>query len=233
MVTQDSGYAVSAFVEKGGAVKLFYLPGSCALAPHIALEYGNLPYEVIQVERGKQSEPDYLSINPMGRVPALVLPGKSTLTEVPAVLTFIADNSPDSGLLPPVGASNRYEAFRWLAYLSSTVHPAFGRLWRPERFTSVSAGELGVEDAAAAQLTNDFAYINRQLEGRAFLIGDCLTVSDLYLFVFGRWGLRLSESTRKFPNLYRHTKLIADLPATLTAIEQQGITLEGPNSGPG
>lgn len=214
-------------------MRLYYLPGSCALAPHIALEHGGVSYEVVRVERGKQSEPEYLSINPLGRVPALVTPHQAVITEVPAVLSFIADSLPNSGFLPPVGEYNRYDVLRWLGYLSSTIHPAFGRLWRSERFTNEANGGAGVETAAMAQLAIDFTHIDYYLDDREFLVGNSFTVADFYLFVFGRWGFRLPEPTQKYPNLCRHTLSIADLPATLVAMKQQGITLEGPKSGPG
>jgi glutathione S-transferase len=115
-------------------VKLFYLPGSCALGPHIALKYSGLAYESVRVERGRQADPDYLAINLLGRVPALVMETHGTITEVPAVLSYIADISTGRGLLPAIGTPERYEALRWMAYVSSTVHPILGRLWRAERF---------------------------------------------------------------------------------------------------
>jgi glutathione S-transferase len=96
-------------------MKLYYLAGSCALAPHIALEHSGLAYEAVPVERGKQADPSYLAINPLGRVPALVTPSHGTITEVPAVLSYIADMAPDRGLMPSVGTRERYEALRWMA----------------------------------------------------------------------------------------------------------------------
>jgi glutathione S-transferase len=215
-------------------MKLYYLAGSCALAPHIALEHTGLSYEAVRVERGKQSDPDYLAINPLGRVPALVTPLHGTITEVPAVLSFIADLAPDLMLMPNVGTPERYEALRWMAYLSSTIHPAIGRLWRAERFASDASCIGSVEAAAATQLANDFAYIDKQLENRRWIAGtDDLTIADIYLFVFGRMGLRIVLSTRSFPHFYRHTLSVAALGATTRAIAQQGITFEGPKSGPG
>src|SRR5579864_8121576 len=115
-------------------MRLFYLPGSCALGPHIALEYSGLAYEGVRVERGRQPDPAYLAINPVGRVPALVTATHGTITEAPVVLTYIADLAPGSELLSAVGTADRYEALRWMAFISSTVHPALGRLWRAERF---------------------------------------------------------------------------------------------------
>ena len=215
-------------------MKLYYLAGSCALAAHIALEHSGLSYEAIRVERGKQSDPHYLAINPLGRVPALVTPVHGTITEVPAVLGYIADMTPDLALMPVPGTPQRYEALRWMAYLSSTIHPAFGRLWRAERFASDTACIGSVEEAAAKQLAADFAYIDSQLAIRKWIARtDDFTIVDLYLFVFGRMGFRIKPSTRDFPHFHRHTLSVAALEATKSAIAQQGITLEGPKSGPG
>jgi glutathione S-transferase len=211
-------------------MQLYYLPGSCALAPHIALEQAGLDYETVKVERGQQTSPAYLAINPLARVPALMVDGR-TVTEVPAVLSVIADRA--GKLIAPVGDPNRYETLRWLAYFSSTVHPAFARLWRSERFSGGDACGPSVVRAALDQLIADFAYIDGMLEEQCWLVGDDLTVADLYLFVFGRWGQRLSTPTGRFPNLLRHTIAIAELPATQAALLAQGVTLRGPMSGPG
>jgi glutathione S-transferase len=105
-------------------MKLYYLPKSCALGPHIALEYSGLAYEAVRVERGRQTDPAYLAINPLGRVPTLVTATQGNLSEAPVVLTYIADVATGRRLLPAVGVPERYEALRWMAYISTTVHPA-------------------------------------------------------------------------------------------------------------
>lgn len=214
-------------------MKLFYLPGSCALGPHIALEQSGLVYEAMHVERGRQTDPDYLAINPLGRVPALVTATHGTITEAPVVLSYIADIDTGRELLPAIGTPERYEALRWMAYISSTIHPALGRLWRPARFCDHAGCESSVERAAATQLADDFAHIDKHLSNQRWIAGDRPTVADFHLFVFGRLGLRLPTSTREFPNFHRHTLEIAGLAAARSAMAQQGITFEGPASGPG
>jgi glutathione S-transferase len=214
-------------------MKLYYLAGSCALGPHIALEYCSLAYDAVRIERGKQTDPAYLAINPLGRVPSLVTSTHGTITEAPAVLSYIADLAPGLRLLPPLGNPDRYQALRWMAYISSTVHPALGRFWRAERFCDDASCAASIQHAAATQLADDFAYIERHMSAREWIVGDHLTVADLHLFVFGRLGLRLPANTRDFPGFHRHTLRIASLPATQRAMAQQGIALEGPASGPG
>jgi glutathione S-transferase len=88
----------------------------------------------VRIERGGQTDPAYLAVNSLGRVPTLVAAGHGTITEAPVILTYIADIAPDCRLPPAVGMPARYEALGWMAYISTTVHPAFGRLWRAERF---------------------------------------------------------------------------------------------------
>lgn len=214
-------------------MKLFYLPGSCALGPHIALEHCGFDYQAVRVERGRQNDPEYLAVNPLGRVPALVTETHGTITEAPVVLAYIADTATGRDLLPAAGDPARYEALRWMAYMSSTVHPAIGRLWRSERFCDEDCCRASVEHAAARQLAEDFAHIDRHLAGREWVAGERLSVADLHFFVFGRLGLRLPASTREFPAFHRHTMKIAGLTATQHAVTQQGITLEGPAAGPG
>jgi glutathione S-transferase len=217
----------------GRTMKLFYLPGSCALGAHIALEHSGLAYEAVRVERGRQTDPTYLAVNPLGRVPALVTATHGTITEAPVVLSYIADVATDHALLPPIGTPERYEALRWMAYISSTVHPAFGRLWRAARFCDDPDCERSMERAAAAQLADDFAYIDKHMSNRRWVVGEHPTVADFHLFVFGRLGLRVAPSTREFPGFHRHTMEIASLAAAKSAMAQQGIALEGPATGPG
>ncbi len=226
--------------HRGGAcrlgtstMKLFYLAGSCALGPHIALEYSGLSYEAVRVERGKQCDPAYIAVNPLGRVPALVTSAHGTITETPVVLSYIADLAPGLGLLPSAATADRYEALRWMAYISSTIHPALGRLWRTERFCDDASCTNSVKRSAAAELAADFAHVESHLSTREWVAGDQITVADFHLFVFGRLGLRLPASTRDFPGFHRHTLRLASLPATQRAMAQQGIALEGPASGPG
>jgi glutathione S-transferase len=214
-------------------MRLYYLPGSCALGPHIALEHGRITYEAVRLERARQPDPDYIAINPLGRVPTLVTATHGAITEAPVILSYIADVADGEGLLPPVGTADRYDALRWMAYISSTVHPALGRLWRAQRFCDDARCAVSVERSAAAQLADDFAHIERRMSNREWLVGDRPTVADFHLFVFGRLGLRLPASTRNFPNFYRHTVQIAGLPAAQRAMAQQGIGLDGPASGPG
>ena len=159
-------------------MKLYYLSGSCALGPHIALEHANITYEAVRVERGRQTDPDYLAVNPLGRVPTLVTEAHGTITEAPAILSYIADVASVCELLPSFGTGDRYDALRWMAYISSTVHPTLGRFWRAQRFCDEVSCASSVERSAAAQLAEDFAYIDSRMANREWIAGDHLSVAD-------------------------------------------------------
>lgn len=229
----DRMHAATTPKNRESSTRLFYLPGSCALGPHIALESSGLPYKAVRIERSQHADPDFLARNPLGCVPALVTTAHGTITEAPIVLSHIADIAIGCELLPAIGTPERYEALSWMGFISSTVHPALGRLWRPRRFCDDPAREDPVTRAAATQLVDDFALIERHMSKREWVAGNRVTVTDFHLFVFGRLGLRLPTNARDFPGLYRHTLQIANLPATRSAMAQQGIALVGPTSGSG
>ncbi len=102
-----------------------------------------------------------------------------------------------------------------------------------ERFCDNASCAGSVERSAALQLADDFAFIEKRMSTREWIVGDHLTVADFHLFVFGRLGLRLPSSTRDYPHFHQHTLRVANLPATQRAMAQQGIALVGPASGPG
>ena len=214
-------------------MKLFYLPGSCALGPHIALEYPVVLPMRPRASRGAgRLIPTYLAINPLGLVPALVTATAGTITEVPAILSYIADVARATGCCRQLERQNDMRlCVGWRFF--RPVHPAFGRLWRAERFCDDADCKSSVEHVAATQLTNDFAYIEKHLANQQWVAGDHLTAADFHPFVFGRLGLRLATSTRDFPSFHRHMLEIANLAVTKSAMAQQGIDLEGPPSGPG
>ena len=120
--------------------RLYYSPGACSLAVHIALEEIGAPFErrEVSVARGETTQPDYLAVNPKARVPALAIAGESrVLTELPAILTFLARQHPEANLLPSSNALDEARCHEWLAWLAGWVHGVgYGELWRPLRFVS-------------------------------------------------------------------------------------------------
>jgi glutathione S-transferase len=170
-------------------LKLFYAPGACSLASHIALEETGAPYEAVRLDfaKGEQTQPAYRAVNPKGRVPALVT-DRGVLTESPAILGYIAQAFPGAGLAPTddLFAFSDVQAFN--SFLSSTVHIIFAHVFRPGRYADGEDAAAAMRAKAPQALAEAFALIEEKLaDGRPWVHGERYTVSDAYLYVFSRW----------------------------------------------
>ncbi len=150
-------------------LRLYWRPGTSALAPHAALAEIGLAYELIRIERETaQTDPDYLALNPLGVVPTLV-DGATVVTESAAILLYLADRYPGAGLIP----AERADFYRWLIFMTNTLQTTLLRFLYPERY-----GADGVREIAAADAAQYFDLIDERLEGREWLAGDQRTVAD-------------------------------------------------------
>jgi glutathione S-transferase len=171
---------------------LYYSPGACSMASHTALEESGMAYEAkpVLLSKGEHKTPDYLKVNPRGKVPALQLDGGQVLTENVAILTYIARSNPASGLLPkdPVEEAR---CLSLMAYMSNSVHPAFTHVNRPERFTTEEAGHAAIKAKGRETFLTVLQELDGLLAGRQAFVGDGPTVADLYSLVFYGWGKRI------------------------------------------
>lgn len=165
---------------------LYHAPLACSLACRFALAELGTPHEliVLNLADGGSHTPEYLLLNRRGRVPALVTEA-GVLTENVAILSYVADTAPQAGLIPAEPWA-RAQAVSWLAWLSNTVHPAYARAIRPERFSEAPEGAAGVRNSAAAVLSDALSRADAQLADRDHLL-DRLSICDLYLLVFALW----------------------------------------------
>ena len=179
-------------------LKLYYSNGACSLAPHILLEESGLPYtvELTAIAEGQQRTPEYLAINPKGRVPALVTEEGEVLTEVPAISWYIADAAPAIRLLPQ-GRLAAARCLEWFNWLSGTVHTmAFGQFWRAHRFLDDEKLFPPLQEKGRKNILENFAFIEGKLKGRGWAVGNAYTAVDAYLLVFFRWGNRIGLDMR-------------------------------------
>lgn len=197
-------------------LKLYYSPGACSLASHIALEESGASYTTqrVDLKSGEQRSPDYLKINFKGRVPALVT-DRGVLTENPAILAYLAQNFPKAGLadLDDSFAFAEMQAFN--LYLATTVHVAFTHVFRPTRFADGEDSAAAMRIKCSAAIDDSFTTIGEKLsDGRPFVHGDRYTVSDPYLLVFSRWLDRANLGpVDKFPLVAAHRERIEARPA--------------------
>ncbi|KAF1047528.1 glutathione S-transferase family protein [Xylophilus sp.] len=211
---------------------LYYSPGACSLAPHIVLEEIGAPYTLEKRQAGAQTaEPDFLALNPKGRVPALHgVPGRAggadgLLTEVPAILAWLAFAHPEAGLLP-ADAAGRARAFEWTNWLTTALHTkAYGALWRPARFTADAALHPAIVEHGRANVRAGNAAIERILaDGRAWAVPGGYGIVDPYLLVFWRWAGRIGEDLSALPAWSAHARRVLARPAVQRALVQEGIT---------
>ena len=197
-------------------MKLYYSPGACSLATHIAAKEEGLALELERVDlktHRTEHGADFRKLNPKGYVPALELDDGTLLTENVAVLPFIADQRPEAGLAPPPPTMERTRLIEWLAFLSNELHKSFGPIFHH--------GNDTLKAEARDTIEKWLAYIAERLSGRDFLMGDRFTVADAYLFVILRWCDIAQIPLADFPVLASYRARIAARPAVQAAMREE------------
>ena len=200
-------------------MKLYFAPGACSLSPHIVLRESGSQFDLEQVnnqEKKTKSGIDYWTINAKGQVPVLELANGERLTEGPVIVQYIADKKPESGLVPPCGTPERYRVQEWLNFITSELHKSFGPLFRPttpDAYKAISKENLGKR----------FDWIDKQLAGRQYLMGDKFTVADAYLFTVLRWSSRVEIDIAKWANLKAYVDRVAARPKVQEAMKAEGL----------
>lgn len=208
-------------------IGLYYSPGACSLAIHIMLEELNFRYKLklVSVAEGKTSEPEFLSVNPKGRVPVLEV-DDAILTEAPAILVYLAKAKPESGLLPS-GALDSFRCLEWLNWLSGTVHSVgYGQLWRPERFTDDRTQFENIVAKGRENITAAYHQIEKNLTDREWSVGNRYSCVDPFLLVFYLWGNAIGFAMQTdYPAWSAHAARVLARDAVQRAIAQEGLTL--------
>jgi len=203
------------------AMKLFYSPGACALSPHIVLLEAGLPFTIEKTDlRTKKTETgsDYYAVNSKGTVPALQLDDGRVLTEGPAIVQYLADQKPDSGLAPRAGTFERYQLMEILNYITSEVHKGFSPLFNPKISADWKASAL-------SNLGKKFDWLSGFLAGgKTFLMGTTFTVADAYLFTVLRWSEHVGVDLGKWPVLTAYRARVAQRPTVQEALKTEGLT---------
>jgi glutathione S-transferase len=200
-------------------MKLYYSAGACSLSPHIVLLELGLPFSMEKVDlKSKKTEKgiDYLTINSKGAVPALQLDDGQVLTEGPAIVQFLADQKPDSGLAPRAGTFERYRLMEILNYITSEVHKNFTPLFNP----STSADW---RKAATEALGKKFDWLSGHLGEKKHLMGDNFTVADAYLFTVLGWTRHVGIDLGKWPLLAAYSSRIGARPKVHEALKAEGL----------
>ncbi len=171
-------------------MKLYYSPGACSLAPHIALEEMKFKYETEKVDLKEKTtaEGDYRKINPKGNVPALKTNQGDILTEAAVILQYLADQKPDMKMIPPLATWERYRCLEWLNFIASELHKGFGPLFKADQMVRDDKTQEELKQFARETLVQKFAIPSRALEKGPYLMGSSYSVADCYLFVMLTWA---------------------------------------------
>ena len=200
-------------------MKLYFAPGACSLSPHIALREAGLTFDLESVDlkaKKLKNGDDYYQVNPKGQVPLLALDDGELLTEGPAIVQYIADMAPASGLIPPAGSKERYRTQEWLNFISSELHKNFSPLFRPNTPDDY-------KPIAKDNLANRFAYVDKHLSNRPYLVGDKFTVADAYLFTILNWAKFQSIDLVPWPNLLKFVARVGERPKVKDALRAEGL----------
>jgi glutathione S-transferase len=203
---------------------LYYATNTCALASHIALEEAGAAFETRWVDFGaaEQTKPEYLKINPKGRVPALVTE-HGVLTETPAILAYIAQRYPEAGVAPLDDPFAFAELQAFMSYLCATVHVAHAHRARGYRWADDPAAFEAMKKNVPQSVGACFALIEKGMLRGPWLMGDAYTIADPYLFTLARWMEVDGVDPNAFPRVLDHRDRMAERPAVQRALNSEGL----------
>jgi glutathione S-transferase len=203
-------------------LKLYYAPGTCALASHIALTEAGADYAAVKLDMkaNQQNSPDYLKLNPKGRVPTLVT-DRGILTETPAILAFIAQSFPNAGLAPldDAFAFGQVQAFN--SYLCSTVHVAHAHKLRGARWATEETTFADMKRMVPKSVGACFALIERDMLKGPWVMGEQYTICDPYLYTIATWLEGDGVDVASLPKVADHRKRMAERPAVQKVLAEQ------------
>lgn len=207
--------------------QLFYYPRNASWAPHMVLEEMGVAYERVLVDRKVQAQksPEYLALNPTGRIPTLIHEG-TVVFESAAICLYLCDQNPESGLAPNLGDPLRAKFYQWLFYLNSTLQPELMVYFYPARHTTATHASREISEAQEARVTDMFRLLDLELEGRDFLVGNSFTVCDCFLFMLSHWASGFKTPPLSFPNLGRYLRDLAKRRSVIRVCEIEGTSLD-------
>jgi glutathione S-transferase len=200
-------------------MKLYYSPGACSMSPHIVMREAGIPVQLVKVDLGaKKTEDgtDFRTLNGKGYVPTLELPDGQRLTEGPAIVQYLADQVPTSGLAPASGTIERYRLQEWLNFISTELHKQFSPLFDPACESTLKARQI-------QRIGGRLDWISKQLGNREYLLGTHFTVADAYLFTVLSWSGHVGIDLAKWPALAAYVGRIRERPQVREALKAEGL----------
>ncbi len=207
--------------------KLFYYPRNASFAPHMLMAEMQLDYELMLVDRKTEAQknPEYLKLNPTGRIPTLVVDDQP-IYESAAICLFLCERHPDKNLIPSSGTLERAKFYQWLFYLNASLQPELMVYFYPQKHTTATTGLDAIKLAQQIRITEMFSLLDRELEGKAFLLGDNISACDFVLFMLLHWGSGFERPPLSFPHLSRYLRTMAKRPSVIAVCALEGTNLD-------
>ena len=200
-------------------MKLFYSPGACSLSPHIVAREIGLDVELEKVDTKTHTfngGSDYYKVNPKGYVPALEIKAGDILTEGPAIVQYLGDQKPQSGVVPAAGSAQRYRLQEMLGYINSEIHKSYSPL-----FNKATPEETANE--RREYLKKRYAYLEGVLATKQYLVDNKFSAADAYLYTVTRWAPFVKVDLAGFPNLKEFQARVEARPAVQQALKEEGL----------
>lgn len=200
-------------------MKLYYSPGACSLSPHIALREADLAFEPVLASIKTHKLPDgsdYYALNPLGYVPLLELDDGTRLREGPAIVQYIADLAPVKNLAPANGTLPRYRLQEWLSFIGTEIHRSFSPMFNP-------AMPEEAKKIYSDRLASRYRWLDGELAGKQYLMGEHFSVADCYLYAVTRWAKPVNVDLAPFANVLAHHERVAARPAVQEALKVEGL----------
>lgn len=199
----------------------YFSPGACSLATHIALEETGAAFnpKPTYTRKGQTRTPEYLALNPKGKVPMLAIDGK-VLTENTAIITYLNRSFPNAKLLPAGDALTEAETLAFIAWCASGIHPVMGRFFGPQNFCDLPDSADNVKALATKATAANFAIVEKALGGKDWVFG-AWSAADAYIFVFYNWATKLGLDMSAYPNYGKHFERMQQRPAVQRAMARE------------
>jgi glutathione S-transferase len=198
-------------------MKLYYSPGACSFSPHIVLRESGLAFDLVKASTKTHKlddGTDYYTINPKGYVPLLELDDGQRLSEGPAIVQYIADKVPAKKLAPAAGTLERYRLQEWLNFITSELHKSFSPLFNPEM-------PEAAKQIYKTKIEGRFKWVDEQLKGKSYLLGEDFSVADAYLFTVAGWSKHVGVNIASLANLNAFMERVGARPAVQAALKAE------------
>ncbi len=206
-------------------MKLYYKAGACSLAPHIVLAEMNTVYSVEAVDLANKTcaTGNYWNINAKGSVPALQMENGEILTEGAIISQYLADQKPETKLIPKFGTTDRYRCMEWMNFIATEVHKNMGTLFAADGMIKNAEGNAEFKTAVANNLNKRMDFISNKLGNNTFLMGNNFTIADAYLFTCLGWSKFVNYDLSKWPNITNYMSRVFERPAVQRAMKEEGL----------